>query len=436
MEKFLILLIFSLFFFPIISKHIKFNFRRQKDIYSDDDEELSMNILENNMFCDIEVGNQKIPFSISFDKEITFIIDDNYTYSKFSKSKSNTFQKRSELTNSYVFDNIRFGYNATDTFKLINGEDDEIKVENMPFILGSYVEEKSSFKYPAQLGLKKRTYNNPAIFNFVEQLKKRDVISSEVFYFKFDDNEGGELILGEYPHEFDENYDSKYLVQSSSLEIGTSYNWFLHFSYLIIGDTKIDMKKISSELTPGKGMIVMNMQMEKVIFDIYFKDLIDHKKCVRLKLKFYVNYVCQDSIDINTFPNITFRHLGMEYDFVFEPKDLFYHYYDRYFFLISFRDSFYILLGKPFFKKYNMIFNQDSKQLAIYSFYQKNYTKTQKNSLVLPTILIIIFSILVLVFVFFLFRYKLKKKKINEIEEGYDYSPEPSKDARLTEMNS
>ena len=345
-----------------------------------------------------------------------------------------TFHKKDQLPNSYVFDNIRYGYNATEKFKLIDEDDDEIEVNDMPFILGSYNEEKSSFRYAAQLGLKKRTYNNPAIFNFVEQLKKRDIISSEVFYFKFDDNEGGELILGEYPHEFDENYDSKYLIQSSSLEMGTSYNWFLHFSYLFIGDTKIDMRKLSSELTPEKGMIVMNMQMEKVIYDMYFKDLIAQKKCVRLKIKFYINYVCQDNIDINTFPNITFRHFGMEYDFVFEPKDLFYHYYDRYFFLVSFRDSFYIRIGKPFFKKYNMIFNQDSKQLAIYSFYQEN--KTKNSSLVLPTILIIIFSILVLVFVFFLFRYKLKKKKINELEEGYDYSPEPSKDARLTEMNS
>ena len=32
--------------------------------------------------------------------------------------------------------------------------------------------------------------------------------------------------------EYDPNYDSKYLIQSSSLEMGTSYNWFLHFSYL------------------------------------------------------------------------------------------------------------------------------------------------------------------------------------------------------------
>ena len=436
MEKFLILILFSLFFYPIISKHVKFNFRRQKDIYSDDDEELSMNILENNIFCDIEVGNQKIPFLIAFDKEITFMMDDNYTYSQYSKSQSKTFQKKSEQPNSYVFDNIRYGYNATETFKLTNEEDDEIKVENMPFILGSYNDEKNSFRYPAQLGLKKRTYNNPAIFNFIEQLKKRDIISSEVFYFKFDNNEGGELILGEYPHEFDENYDSKYLIQSSSLEMGTSYNWFLHFTYLFLGDTKIDVRKLSTELSPGLGMIVLNMQMEKVIYDMYFKDLIAKKQCVRLKLKYYTNYVCQDNININTFPNVTFRHLGMEYDFILEPKDLFYHYYDRYFFLISFRDSFYLRLGKPFFKKFNMIFNQDSKQLAIYTVHQENNSNTKKNSLVLPTILIIIFSILVLVFVFCLFRYKLKKKKLNEIDENYDYSPEPSKDARLTEISS
>ena len=78
MEKKLTFLILTLCIFQIFSKHVKFSIQRQKDIYSDDDEELSMNILENNMFCDIEVGNQKVPFQISFDKELTFILDDNY----------------------------------------------------------------------------------------------------------------------------------------------------------------------------------------------------------------------------------------------------------------------------------------------------------------------------------------------------------------------
>ena len=434
MEKILTFLILTLCFSQIYSKHVKFSIQRQKDIYSDDDEELSMNILENKMFCDIEVGNQKVPFQISFDKELTFILDDNYTYSKYSKSKSSTFQRKNELSNSYVFDNLRFGYNASETFKLTNEKDEEIEVTNMPFILGTYKEEKTSFEYPAQLGLKKRTFNNPCIFNFIEQLKKKDFITSEVFYFKFDDKEGGELVLGEYPHEFDESYDSKYLIQSSSLEMGASYNWFLHFTYLFIGETQIDVRKYSSELTPEKGMIIMNLQMEKEIYDNYFKDLISQKKCVRLKIKYYINYVCQDDIDINTFPNVTFRHQGMEYDFTFEPKDLFYHYYDRYFFLISFRDSFYIHIGKPFFKKFNVIFNQDSKQLAVYTFVQEKQ-KRKSNSLVVPTILIIVFSFLVIIFVLFLFRYKLKRKKLNEIEEEFDYSPNPNKDTTLGEIN-
>ena len=187
MVKYLTCLILILFFSPIISKHVKFSIQREKDIYSDDDEELSMNILENYFFCNINVGNQIIPFKISFDKELTFIMNDNYTFSKYSISKSKSFLKKSQLSNSYVFDNIRYGYNASETFKFQNEEDDEIEVPDIPFILGTYKEEQNKFIYPAQLGLKKRTYNNPCVFNFIEQLKKKDVINSEVFFFKFDD---------------------------------------------------------------------------------------------------------------------------------------------------------------------------------------------------------------------------------------------------------
>ena len=172
MEKLAILLIFVLFFALISSKHVKFTFRRAKDIYSEDDEQLSMNILDNIMYCDINVGSQQIPFKISFDKELTFIMNDNYTFSKYSRTKSKSFKKKNELSNSYIFENIRYGYNASETFKLTNEEDKEIEVPDFPFVLGTYKDEKTTFEYPAQLGLKKRTYNNPCIFNFVEQLKK------------------------------------------------------------------------------------------------------------------------------------------------------------------------------------------------------------------------------------------------------------------------
>ena len=56
MENLTILIFLFLIFSPIITKHIKHYFHRDKDIYSDDDnEELSMNILPNNLYCDINV---------------------------------------------------------------------------------------------------------------------------------------------------------------------------------------------------------------------------------------------------------------------------------------------------------------------------------------------------------------------------------------------
>ena len=61
MENLTILIFLFIIFSPIITKHVKLNFHRDKDIYSDDDEELSMNILQNNIYCDINVGNQNIP---------------------------------------------------------------------------------------------------------------------------------------------------------------------------------------------------------------------------------------------------------------------------------------------------------------------------------------------------------------------------------------
>ena len=164
--------IILILFFPLaLSDLVVINFDKIKDIYSDDDDEVSLNILKNDIYCNITVGNQLIPFYISFDKELTFIIDDNYTFSKYKPKKSSNFQKKSEKSNSYIFDNLQLGFNASDTFVLRNEENENIKIIDMPFILGTYLDNKNTFQFPAQLGLKKKTYQNPQIFNFIENLK-------------------------------------------------------------------------------------------------------------------------------------------------------------------------------------------------------------------------------------------------------------------------
>ena len=75
-------------------------------------------------------------------------------------------------------------------------------------------------------------------------------------------------------------------------------------------------------------------------------------------------------------------------------------------------------MGEPFFKKFNMIFNQEKKIVGFYSDFnkiKKNYDK-----------IIIIFLLICLVFclLFFIFKIYFKKNKkirANELEDNYVY---------------
>ena len=192
------------------------------------------------------------------------------------------------------------------------------------------------------------------------------------------------------------------------------------------------------ELTPEKGMIILNKKMEIIVYENFFKELIEQKKCIQIKLNGYFlnNYVCEDTININKFKPIAFRHKGMGFDFILESKDLFYHYYDRYFFLLAFSDSSFVYLGKPFFKKYNLIFNQDSRQISLYSSISNNNKKITKLKNILPITLIILLIILILLIARKLYVYKVRRLKTNEIIEDLDYNYQPEKKTKIFEMTS
>ena len=422
----------------IIQSYLIFPFYKLTDIYDEDDKKVAEKIYNNEIYTNISIGtpNQQIPFLISFDKASTFIADNSFTTAKYDPKVSETFQKLSSKSGNYFFENLKKGYNVSDYFRIMNNNYDFIDVE-IPFILAT--ELSYSFNFSASLGLKKKTYSNRNIFNFIENLKKKDVINSEVFSFKFDDNGDGELLIGSYPHEYDSNYNSEDLIQSSSLEMGISNNWYLHFDGIFYGENNTmyveDTK--SFELDPEKGMIVLNKEMENIIYENFFKGLIEQNKCIKIQLNNkYNNYICEDTIDISSFKPVKLRHKGMEFDFVLEVNDLFYHYYDRYFFLLAFTDSSFLYLGKPFFKKFNLIFNQDSKQIALYVSISKGNKKLKKLKNILPITLIILLIIAILLIGRKLYIYRVRKLKVNEIIEDFDYNYQPEKKTKIFEMSS
>jgi hypothetical protein len=109
-------------------------------------------------------------------------------------------------------------------------------------------------------------------------------------------------------------------------------------------------------------------------------------------------------------------------NFTLNEKDLFYYFEKRNYFLIVFsvKYNYDWILGSPFLKKYQMIFDKDKK---IISTYEPN------DSFEFSFIFVIIFLLLVIIFFLSIYIsfYLIKKKRklrVNEIEDNYEYLPQ------------
>ena len=112
----------------------------------------------------------------------------------------------------------------------------------------------------------------------------------------------------------------------------------------------------------------------------------------------------------------------MNFTFILTYEDLFYKINEIYFFLFYFNLEWAkgFRLGKIFFKKYNIIFDQDGKTLGIY----KQYKSIEKRGFNYQ-ILIIIVCVLIIIVMFFYIKYlsPLRKRRIraNELEDQFSY---------------
>ena len=114
--------------------------------------------------------------------------------------------------------------------------------------------------------------------------------------------------------------------------------------------------------------------------------------------------------------------------FVLTYEDLFLKINDTYFFLFYFIIAWAkgFKLGKIFFKKYNIIFDQDGKTLGLY----KQYKSIEKKGFNYQ-FLIIIFCVLIIIGLFLYIKYlgPLRKRRIraNELEDQFSYESNNNK---------
>ena len=393
---------------PLIIPFIKESLKEKNNFYS--------YFTKNNISTLIEIGTpyQKIPFYIKLD-EFPISILGNKNKGKYNEIKSNTYNKEEECDYYFYKGNFE-GCISNDIFNiknekikfsflLINNHSIESQMDNNIFGLTFY-----SRRFSGQ--------------QFIYLLKNNKIIDSYNFYFKYNEkDENGNLIIGNFPHEIDKNYDEK-LLKLINLNIkNNEFLWKFSIDEIYFDDKIINEKNFIEIKIDIKGII----GTEK--YNQYFKSNFIDKNNNKCQIDFsedkkYKFYYCDKNVDISKIKIIKFNSKVFNSSFEFNHKDLWIEFNEKLYYQIIFKN--FILnnendnnwiFGELFLKKYLLLFNQDKKVIGIY--------ENKKMNFPFLIILNIILVILVIVLGYYFKKfYKLKPRKlrVNELEENYDYT--------------
>ena len=368
---------------------------------------------DNNYYTNSTLGNpyQNIKSFIRLENS-DFYFSGYKSPENYNKSLSKTYKQLSE---EKIFSGNDFskGYLSSDNFKFINNKNNkQIELTNITFILATRGNYHSNIQ-SSGIRLKIKKENT----NFIYQLKKRDIIDSYgftfFFYKKIDDK--GELIIGGYPHEYNNNLNGRYLKFDKSEIDGSIYSWSIKFNKISFGNHIFSENYLTSFTIDYNGFIG-NELFHNFIYENLFKNLIEKKECFKnlseydYKLIFY--YCKNDSKVKDNFKEINFYSKVLNYTFILNVNDVFVNVNNITYFLVLFEKNKILnrwVLGKPFIKKYQLIFDQDKKVIG---FYCNQIEKSNLFYLIL-IFLFIIFIILILINVLL---FLLKKKKLTAIE--------------------
>ena len=282
--------------------------------------------------------------------------------------------------------------------------------------------------------------------NFITQLKRRDQINSFAFSIKYNNDDNGEIIIGDLPHEYSpEKYSpDNYFFDTVSITKEPPFNWHFTYKKCSYGTDEID-KSNTVKFSIDFGFIKGNSKLKNFLENNFF----NLNSCYKNQVKDYEMFYCKKDA-IKNFKPIIFE-LQSKYcannanaKFEFTHEDLFIKDKtdnDIYYFQIVFDNKGLYsnwIFGKPLFKKYQMVFDQDKKTYGFYlqpnnkgiSNINNINEKTDNASSKISWVIVVILLLVSLVLIYLLRRYvsKLPRKlKANELEENFSYDSNNSK---------
>ena len=400
---------------------IPFKTKKKDEILTE--ENLISNLIENEIYIEIKVGNPKqtIPLFLKLNQYPTYIISSqiNLNIPTFDYTKSKTFIFKEEKDKIYYNFDFNKGKLSEDTFYLIDSNSKEIKIDNFTFILGTETK-KEKEKISGEIGLKlSLPFNNEKV-NFINNIKNKKITKIYPFSIKYNNkNENiGEFTFGNYYHNFDHNYNEK---DFKIMKVGiprSDIQWQLHFHIIYMNNELVSRNNIV-DLSYEFGLILGTFFYYNKIKEFYFNNYTND--CIEKKYNNdnYIYFECSSNIDINKFPELKFINDGFDFNFTFNGNDLFYKFKDKYYFQIIFQKSPTVIwkFGKLFFKKYHIFFDKDNKIIGLYPYFFSYSNNFNYNWFIVIILSIIIIGLLI--YIKFYVNFKKKKIKANELEDEF-----------------
>ena len=408
--------------------------------------EIYENILQNKIISSFNLGDHTQNISILFnsDEELSYLSDNtdsilnysflnlNYLYLNTSKTFTLNsyveFKYKNNFIMYYVEDKLTIQNKTIDfNYFIKNNHYSEVKIEKQINI----------FQYYLNIGLGLEYKQNNMYPKFMPQLIKNGIISYYNWFINYKTNN---IILS-----IDENisdYKNSIVINAKTFfdknKNETIIDWDIPFDevYSSINETdklvyqhSIESFFLQGNLNINSGFIIGTSRYRLILNEILFDDLVNEEKCVitNYNLKYYI-YVCKSSYKDElkkNFKVIKFYSNLINYTFELNYEDLFIEINDEnILFLVAFEiitpmtSNYYRwILGEPFLKKYNFIFNIEKKTIMFINNMNKEDNISYKSLVVKITIIILLIIIILAIIILVIICYKKKSNKKDENKE-------------------
>ena len=392
--------------------------------------ELINNIFEKEFYTTVQLGDEK---NKSFG--IISFTDHHPILSESNCEKMNKFKyNKNVINNGYSLKNSntkKYLGSTTDYLNKIKSVDfyseqfwyfNETLIENNMKMIEIFLIKNNSTnsinsKMCLSIGLNEpfKVYSNPSPPHFIDYLHSKNIIETQDWTIKFTDKNKGELIIGNLPHNYEKDKDkyseSNYTKCNTECIITFFQPWGIDMKEIYFNISHMDKIIVNennnkSLLTHNFGFIIGSYNYKNLIYENYFKNLIDKNICEMEKSDItkynnshyfiktdgdYYMFICNKEMKnhLKEFPTLYFSNIKYEYIFELTYEDLFKEINDYYYFMIIFPninpDDYDINekeewhLGLPFLTKYQFIMNFDSKTIGFYKF-QNLYNLENNNN--------------------------------------------------------